>query len=102
MKLIYISGPYTSGDVAVNVRSACLAGDAILEKGYIPIVPHLTHFWHCISPKSWETWIKIDTTLIPFCDAVLRLDGISDGADIEVACAKKIGIPVYYSLEEIP
>ncbi len=36
------------------------------------------------------------------CDALLRLDGLSKGADAEVRYAKHIGIPVYFSLEEIP
>jgi len=98
---IYISGPYTIGDVAMNVRRAIDAGDKILEKGHTPFVPHLTHFWHFISPKSWETWMKIDKEWITFCDAVLRLPGESKGADLEVEYAETLGIPIYYSLEEI-
>ncbi len=100
--LIYISAPYTQGDVVQNVRRAINAADDLLTMGHIPYVPHLTHFWHFISPKPWETWLEIDKAIIPKCDALLRLNGESVGADIEVEVAEAIGIPVYWSLEEVP
>ena len=100
-KIIYVSGPYSGGDVARNVRMACKAGDAIVARGYIPFVPHLTHLWHLISPKSEQEWLDIDLALIPRMDGVLRLQGESKGADNEVALAKALGIPVYYSLEDL-
>lgn len=100
-KIIYISAPYSKGDVVENVRNACLAGNEILRKGHIPFVPHLTHLWHLITPKDYETWLMIDFALIPRMDAMLRLEGDSYGADREVNLAKSLGIPIYYSLEEI-
>ncbi len=100
--LIYISAPYSLGDVVSNVRFACEIGDQILAKGHIPLVPHLTHFWHFLSPKSWEEWLRIDQCFLARCDAVLRIDGESKGADMEVQLAKDLGIPVFYSLEEVP
>lgn len=99
--LIYISAPYSLGDVAQNVRIACLASDKVLAKGHTPFVPHLYHLWHIISPKPYEEWLKIGLDLIPRVDAVLRLSGESRGADAEVALAKNLNIPVYYSLDEI-
>ncbi|MDP2364017.1 MAG: hypothetical protein Q8M94_09640, partial [Ignavibacteria bacterium] len=42
--LIYISAPYSLGDVVSNVRFACEVGDKILAKGHIPFIPHLSHF----------------------------------------------------------
>ena len=101
VKIVYISGPYTLGDVAKNVRDACRAGDAVFDMGLIPLVPHLTHLWHLISPKSHHDWMEIDLNLIPRCDAILRLPGESKGADVEVAVAQKLGIPVFYSLQEL-
>lgn len=98
---IYVAGPYTHGDVALNIREAILAGDKLLEMGHIPFVPHLTHFWHFVSPKPWEEWLKIDKEWIQFCDALLRLPGMSKGADIEVQYAELLGISIYYSIEEI-
>jgi len=100
--LIYVSAPYSLGDVVSNVRIACEVGDKILTKGHIPVVPHLSHFWHFISPKSYGEWLRIDSAIIPRCDALLRVDGESKGADIEVDIAHRSGIAVYYSLDDIP
>jgi len=38
---------------------------------------------------------------ITVCDCVLRLEGESPGADAEVVLAKKKGIPVFYSIDEL-
>ena len=40
--------------------------------------------------------------LLEHCDAVLRLPGESAGAYEDVAIAHRRGLPVYYSLDEIP
>lgn len=98
---IYIASPYTKGDVAQNVKRAIDVADKLLEMGHIPYVPHLTHFWHIISPKPWKTWIQIDNTFLACCDALLRLDGDSKGSDMEVHLAMELKIPVYYKLGDI-
>ena len=36
------------------------------------------------------------------CDAVLRIEGASKGADIETEKARKMGLTIYYRLEDIP
>jgi DNA-binding cell septation regulator SpoVG len=36
------------------------------------------------------------------CDAVLRVGGASQGADLMVSVAQNLKLKVYYSLEEIP
>ena len=100
-QVVYISGPYTKGDVSQNVRNACYAANEVLRIGHIPFVPHLTHLWHLITPKPYEEWLEIDFALIPKMDAMLRLPGESKGADREVELARSLGIPVYYSIREI-
>jgi len=100
---IYIAGPYTKGDVAVNVREAILAADRLVEIGHTPYVPHLTHFWHLVSPKPYEFWLNLDMTILGYwAEAVLRLPGDSHGADGEVQQALANQIPVYYGIEEMP
>ena len=98
---VYVSGPYSKGDVAINVKNAIVAADAVLAKGHIPFVPHLTHFWHFISPKPWEVWLRIDIEWVKCCDAVLRLPGESVGADREVEFAKSLGKVIYYDIKDI-
>ena len=36
------------------------------------------------------------------CDAVLRLEGASKGADEDVRIAKERGLEIYYRLEDVP
>ena len=100
--IIYISAPYSKGDVCENVRRACFAGDELLRKGHTPFIPHLYHLWHLISPKSYETWMKLGLSTLSWCDALLRLDGESTGGDREVAEAKRLCMLIYYRLEDIP
>lgn len=100
-KKIYISGPYTKGDVVINVRNAVLASDLLLSEGFIPFCPHTTHLWHTIAPRPWQDWMNYDLEWIGTCGYMLRLPGESKGGDMEVARAIELGIPVYYSIEEL-
>lgn len=97
---VYIAGPISS-DPLMGTRNAVLAGSALLEHGYAPFIPHLSSYWHMISPHDYETWMKLDFAWIPTCDAMLRLPGESKGSDREVALAKALRIPVYYSLSAL-
>lgn len=98
---IYIAGPYTNGDVAVNVRNAFKVANELADLGFAPFVPHSTHFWHLLFPRPYEFWLELDNQFLPLCDALLRIPGKSNGADNEVELAKKLQIPVFYSIEEL-
>ena len=99
--LVYLATPYTKGDVAVNVHNAIKLAEQVVELGHTPYVPVWTHFWHLISPHPWEYWMKIDEVIMLKCDCVLRGEGKSRGADLEVEKAQQRGIPVYFSFEEL-
>lgn len=98
---IYVAGPYSKGDVAENVRAAILAADEVSALHHLPYVPHLTHFWHLVSPKPYRWWLEYDALWLLQCEAVLRLPGESAGADEEVRMAQLADMPVFYSLEEL-
>ena len=100
--LVYVAGPYSKGDMAVNVHNAIQVANKILELGHIPYLPHLTHFWHLVTPKPYQTWLEIDRSILIRCDCVFRMSGDSQGADGEVILAGQLGLPVYYSLEDLP
>ena len=55
---VYIAAPYTKGDVGANVKRVIDCADELCKLGYIPFVPHLTHFWHIISPKPVDFWYR--------------------------------------------
>ena len=40
--------------------------------------------------------------LIERCDAILRIPGDSRGADLDVARARSLGLPVYTRVDELP
>jgi nucleoside 2-deoxyribosyltransferase len=96
-KLVYVAGPYTTGDKAANVAEAVRVGHALIEAGYAPIVPHLSHY---MPDQPYETWMEIDFSLLEHCDFVVRRPGDSPGADRECELAMQLGIPVY-DLERI-
>ena len=98
---IYIAGPYTKGDVAVNVRNSFDVADDLAELGYLPFPPLFSHFWHMLIPHPYEFWTALDLEWIQHCDCVLRLPGESSGADKEVGFAAMHNIPVYYSIKEL-
>jgi hypothetical protein len=101
MKMIFISSPYTIGDCALNVREQILVADELMNAGLCPVLPLLSHFQHIVKPRSYEDWLRIDFEKIKRCDALLRLPGVSKGANSEVSFAIENSIPVFYHLENI-
>ncbi|GLU44736.1 DUF4406 domain-containing protein [Allomuricauda sp. NBRC 101325] len=101
MKKVFIAGPYTKGDVAINVKKAMDIADEIIDLGHAPFCPHLTHFLHMNKAQPYEKWLAIDAEFLKCCDIAIRINGDSNGADKEIELANKIGIPVCYSLNEL-
>ena len=100
---IYVAGPYTKGDVVLNTRKAIEVGEKIAELGHVPFIPHLTLFWHMLYPHTdIDFWYTYDNEWLKSCDALFRIPGESTGADAEVKLARKLGLPVFYMLSEIP
>lgn len=97
MKFIYVASPYTQGDVAVNVGANIAVANDLAQAGFVPFAPLLTHFWHMLYPHPYEFWCEYDNAWVERCDALVRLDGKSAGADREVELAKAKGILVYFS-----
>jgi nucleoside 2-deoxyribosyltransferase len=94
--LVYLAGPY-SDEPMLRTHQAIVAGDRIAELGFAVIIPHLSHFWHAVRPKTYEFWMDQDLEMLARCDALLRLPGDSPGADREVAFAVNRGMRVFYS-----
>ena len=105
---VYIASPYTFGDTAINVRFQMEVTDKLLDLGFIPFTPLYSHFQHMFKPRPHTDWIKIDLVWLNQCDCIIRFytsfNGKvlkSTGADIEEAEAKRIGIPVFHSIDEL-
>ena len=90
---IYVAAPYSSKcyelhsvprEVQQNVDRAIAAGNVIHDKGHYAFVPHITHY------TFLDHWATSFLYLAP-----------SYGADEELDRAKKLGLKIYYNLDEI-
>jgi hypothetical protein len=110
--LILIAGPYRSGTdgdperAAANLTRLEAASWPIFRAGHVPMIgewvalPVLREAGAAADPG--QVLYPTAQRLLEHCDAVLRLPGDSSGADEDVAIARRRGLPVYYSLDEIP
>jgi hypothetical protein len=92
-KLIYIAGPYTANPQR-GVDNQMEVAAKIMNAGHFPYSPLWLHYAQKQSVKDFDYDMCIDHCLhmLPHCDAVLRLPGYSNGADIEVAEALLEGL----------
>jgi nucleoside 2-deoxyribosyltransferase len=94
---IYVAGPISS-DPLGNVRRGVEVWHELWERGFNPYLPHLTCYLELAQHREYEEWMELDFSWLLLCDAVLRLPGVSPGADRETGLAISVGIPVYHSV----
>jgi len=113
--IIYTAGKYnalTDGAKLFNTNKAIDVAIRLYEGSHhkiYPVVPHLTHWiekrmdYLGLAPRENSYWYDYDNLIIPICDGLLKIskDGESKGADAEEALAVKLGMPIYYSVEEV-
>ncbi len=100
--IIYIASPYLSYAIpqqAVTVQEDVFA--ILRDMGHEPIAPLLSHYIDLRHPASYERWMQWCLAIVGASDAVLRLPGMSSGADREVARAMELGKKVFYTFAEI-
>lgn len=114
--MILIAGPYRSGTgddpakMAANLKRLEQASWPIFKKGHVPMIGEWVALpiWQLAGGLSvgdalyGQILHPTAGRLLQHCDAVLRLEGESKGADNDVRMAHERGIPVYLSLEDIP
>lgn len=98
---VYIAGPYTNGDVCVNVRRAMMLWDDLWERGFAPYCPHVTHFQHFLKARPYRDWLDFDMIWLLQCEALIRIPGESSGADEEETLAQENGITVLHSVSDL-
>jgi hypothetical protein len=114
--IILVAGPYRSGTnndpvlIARNLDRLEEAALKIYETGHIPLIGEWvalpiakqagsSHVGDAISERYLYPVAK---RLIQRCDAVLRIEGQSTGADEDVRLARQRGLPVYFGIDEVP
>jgi len=114
--MILIAGPYRGGTnddpklIQQNLEKLEAVALPLFRKGHLPVIGewlalplmHLAGSKH-IGDSVWdEIQYPVAHRLLEKCDAVLRLEGESKGADNDVRIAKERGLKIYYKPEDIP
>ena len=114
--LILIAGPYRSGTnndpklIEKNMERLESVALPIFRKGHIPMIGEWVANPLIELAGSKEVGdaifneIQYPTAhrLLTKCDAILRIEGDSKGADQDVEIAKGLGLKIYYDLKDIP
>ncbi len=114
--MILIAGPYRSGTgndpILIQQNMDRLEAPAlpIFRKGHIPMIGEWVANPLMKMAGSKEVGDAIFTEIqypashrvLAKCDAILRIEGVSNGADQDVKLAKKLGLKVYYDINDIP
>jgi hypothetical protein len=114
--MILIAGPYRSGtgddpaklDANVAVMEAFAL--PIFRAGHVPVLGEWFALPLCRLAGSTqigdaafnEVFHPIAERLLEHCDAVLRVGGASQGADLMVAVAERLQLAVFRRLEDVP
>lgn len=97
--LVYVAGPYTHGEWGTNIRNAIEEAQILLEEGHVPFIPHtMTGLW---SIQYQNDWLEFDFCWLEECDAMVRIEGFSEGSDQEEEFAEENDIPVYDSAADL-
>lgn len=109
---VYLAGPYTKGDPAINTHCQCLIFDRLIEDGIVtPYVPLWSHYQHGVKPRPYQDWIRYDFDILEsgLFDAILRQPATmpelgysqneSSGADNEVLWFDNRGLPAFHDID---
>ena len=114
--LILIAGPYSSGTnddpklIQQYLSSLESVALPLFRLGHIPMIGEwvalpLLHLAGSTKPgdEAYEEILyPVAQRLLMKCDAVLRLEGASKGADEDVRIARERGLKIYHRLEDVP
>ena len=109
MLRVYIAGPISKGNKEHNYNQAVKAFYDLMDAGIAAYCPHLLMPAHAkiygtVSGREsgWhERFMANDLEWVKASNMLLRLRGESEGADEEVAYARGMDIPVFYSVEDL-
>ena len=109
MKIIYIAGPYrakTPWGIEKNIHKARELAAQLVEQchtlGGYPLVPH-TNTAHFDGWAPDQYYLEGTLEIMRRCDALLMINGWenSSGARGELEEAKRLKLPIFYSLEAL-
>ena len=101
--MVYVCSPF-SGDVEKNVANARRYSRFAVERGYIPIAPHLLfpQFLNDKNPLERELGLHFGNALMSYCSEVWVFgETISAGMDAEIRRAKRKNYRLRYFSSEL-
>ena len=107
MKRVYVAGPYSADDVIgvfTNMRRGMRLAYLVLQAGFAPFVPWFDYQFSLMGPVSLERYYQYSMPWLEASDAVIVQElgaAKSKGTQAEIARATELGIPVFYSLDEL-
>jgi hypothetical protein len=114
--MILVAGPYRSGTggdpekIAANVEAMAAVALDLYRRGHLPVLGE----WLALplieqaeradhgGDAFAELFHPVAERVLERCDGVLRIGGPSEGADLMVDTAHRLGKTVYASIEDIP
>ena len=114
--MVLVAGPYRSGTgddpakMAANVRAMEAYALPLYRAGHVPVLGE----WFALPLAALagsrrvgdaafdEMFHPIAERLLARCDAVLRVGGASQGADLMVRIARERGLAVFLALRDVP
>jgi hypothetical protein len=114
--IVLVAGPYRSGTdgdpqrIRQNLQRLESFALGVYNAGHIPLIGEWVALPLAAQAGSSEVGDAISEQylypvagrLLQRCDAVLRIEGPSKGADEDVRIAKERGLPVYFKLQDVP
>ncbi|GEM55263.1 hypothetical protein B0A58_07330 [Flavobacterium branchiophilum NBRC 15030 = ATCC 35035] len=100
MKKIYIAGKVSGLSIESVLKKFANAQEEIEDLGFKAINPiSVVNDWAC----DWHTAMKLCIKALMDCDAIVVLNDYttSDGAKIELELSKRLGITIFYGVEEL-
>lgn len=101
MKIIFVSGPYSG-----NPNNSDLSVELCIEvsaAGAMPICPNAFKDKRFMEVRNYDWWILATKKALSRCDGIIFTHNFreSNGATGEEVEAKRLGIPCFYSIEEL-
>lgn len=107
MKIVFICAPYTASTeeaIAGNITKAEKVARQLAEREIGFVCPHTNSaYMHDINEASPDFWYKMYLAILDGCDALLAVGRWQNSAGclLEVARAKRLNLPIFYSIEEV-
>lgn len=103
---VYCAGSYSAPDVISvldNMRRGMQLGYEVITNGFAPFVPWFDYHFSLIGPMELQEYLDYSMAWLEASDAVLLVPGWeeSKGTKKEIDRARALGIPVFYSMDQL-